>query len=150
MTDTETLTFSRNLSAAPDRVLKALTEADARMAWGPPDADTVVLIEDQPEAAPGVRETSRCGPAENPYVTVQTDWILLGPDRVSYAETLSAEGDAFATSLAIFDLEETPNGTEMSATILVASFAGPDVIPEVQSGWTHSVESLARYIEGAA
>lgn len=146
MTDTKTLTFTRTLPADPARVLIALTSAEARMVWGTPDADAVVLIKDQPDPAPGVREVSTCGPAENPYVTVRTDWIEIIPARVSYAETLEAEGDAFATSLAVFDLAAVDGQTQMHVTIFVASFAGEDVLPEVEFGWTHALESLARYL----
>ncbi|WP_224813811.1 hypothetical protein [Hasllibacter sp. MH4015] len=148
MTDTKILTFSRRLGHPPGRVLHALTDAKARMTWGPPDADMVVLIEGQPDPAPGIRETSTCGPRENPYVTVETDWILLDQARVSYAETLSAEGEAFATSLAVFDMAATEAGTDLDVTILVASFAGPEVLPEVEGGWTFSLKNIARYLDG--
>lgn len=146
MTDTKTLTFTRRLSADPARVARALTSAEARMAWGPPGADMVVLIKDQPTPAPGVREVSTCGPAENPYVTVRTDWIEITPARITYAETLEAEGEAFATSLAIFDLVAAGAQTEMKATVLVASFAGEEVFPEVEFGWSHALENLSRHL----
>ncbi|OAN80988.1 hypothetical protein A8B78_09870 [Jannaschia sp. EhC01] len=148
MTDTNTLTFARKLPADPARVATALTSPEARMAWGTPDADMVVLIKDQPAPAPGVREISTCGPADNPYVTVRTDWVEITPTRISYAETLEAEGAAFATSLAIFDLAATGTTTDLDVTIFVASFAGQEVLPEVEGGWTHALENLARHIEG--
>lgn len=150
MTDTKTLTFTRTLTAAPARVADALTSAEARMTWGTPDADMIVLIKDQPTPAPGVREVSTCGPAENPYVDVTTDWIEITPTRISYAETLAAEGCAFATSLAIFDLSEDGASTRLLATIMVASFAGEEVLPEVEGGWTHAIESLTRHVESTA
>lgn len=146
MTCTKTLTFTRLLPADPARVVDALTRAEARMVWGTPDADMVVLIENQPDPAPGVREISTCGPRENPYVTVRTDWIEITPKRVSYAETLEAEGDAFATSLVIFDLADADGKTALTATIMVASFAGLDVLPEVEGGWTRAMDNLVRYL----
>jgi uncharacterized protein YndB with AHSA1/START domain len=146
MTDTRTLTFARSLNADPARVAAALTSAEARMAWGTPDADMVVLIEDQPEPAPGVREVSCCGPKENPYVTVRTDWVEITPTRISYAETLEAEGDAFATSLAIFELTPAGQGTDMAVTVFVASFAGEEALPEVEGGWHHAIDGLTGYL----
>ncbi|GAB5448740.1 SRPBCC family protein [Gymnodinialimonas sp.] len=146
MTDTKTLTFTRTLPADAARVARALTSAQARMEWGPPDADMVVLIEDQPDPAPGVREISTCGPKENPYVTVRTDWIQITPARISYAETLEAEGEPFATSLGIFDLTEAEGSTDLKVTIFVASFAGEEVLPEVEGGWTHALENLTRHL----
>lgn len=146
MTDTKTLTFTRTLSADAARVTAALTSPEARMEWGTPDPETVVLIKDQPAPAPGVREVSTCGPADNPYVTVLTDWVEITPTRISYAETLMAEGDSFATSLAIFEITANGNTTQLDATIFVASHAGPEVLPEVEGGWTHALESLTRHL----
>lgn len=149
MTDTKTLTFSRQLPSAPAKVHAALTDAAARMVWGPPDTDMVVLIENQPAPAPGIREVSRCGPAADPYVTVTTDWIEITPTRISFAETLAAEGAAFATTLAIYDLAADGTGTALSLTLLVASFAGPEVLPEVEAGWTHALRNLETHLAGA-
>ncbi|QXT39362.1 SRPBCC family protein [Gymnodinialimonas ceratoperidinii] len=146
MTDTKTLTFTRSLSADPARVAEAVTSAEARMTWGTPDAEMVVLIEGQPDPAPGVREVSTCGPRDNPYVTVRTDWVEITPTRISYAETLEAEGDAFATSMAIFELTATGKGTDMAVTVFVASFVGAEALPEVESGWSHAVDGLTRYL----
>lgn len=149
MTDTKTLTFTRTLPATPARVVSALTSAAARMEWGTPDADTIVLIENQPDPAPGVREISTCGPVDNPYVTVTTDWIEITPTRITYAETLAANGDTFATSFAIFDLTAQGAQTHLETTIMVASFAGADVLPEVESGWTHAMENLSKHLTKA-
>ncbi len=146
MSDYRILTFSRTLNVDPARVVTALTSAQARMEWGPPDAETVVVIENQPDPEPGVREVSTCGPDGNPYVTVLTDWIEITPTRVSYAETLMAEGQSFATSLALFDLVPNGTDTDLEATIMVASLAGPEVLPEVEFGWTHAIDALARYL----
>lgn len=146
MIDTKILTFTRTLPAPPARVLHAMTSAEARMLWGPPDADMVVVIENQPEPAPGVREVSTCGPKGTPYVTVLTDWIEITEGRITYAETLQAEGESFATSLAIFDLTPDGDQTQMTSTVMVASLAGPEVLPEVEGGWTHALDSLSRHL----
>lgn len=146
MTDTKTLTFTRTLPATNTRAYAALTRPEDRAIWGAPDADSVVLIKDQPTPAPGVRETSLVGPAGNPYVTVQTDWIILTPARITYAETLEAEGEAFATSLAILDLTPAAGQTHLTATILIASYAGPEVLPEVESGWSYAMDALTRHL----
>ena len=148
MTETTTLTFTRALPAPPARVFTALTSAADRMVWGPPDTGHVVLIEGQPAPAPGVREISRCGPADNPYVTVSTDWVLLDPTCITYAETLEAEGTVLGTSLAVFDLMETAHGTDLSATIIVASYVGPEIFPEVEGGWTHALRNLESHLSG--
>lgn len=150
MTDTKTLTFTRMFPATPPQVVHALTDPEARMTWGPPDADNVVLIEGQPTPTPGSRDTSRVGPRDNPYVDATTDWIEISPSRVSYAETLSAEGDSLGTSLAIFELSASAAGTQVQTTILIASFVGDGMIDEYDSGWTHAIDALARHLEGTA
>ena len=149
MSDFETLTFSRILPAQPDRVYRALTSAQDRMVWGSPEPDTVVLIEGQPDPAPGVRETSRCGPRDNPYVTVLTDWVLMEPgERVVYAETLMAEGAPLGVTLATYEMAPDGTGTSLLLTLQIASFIGAEMLSEFESGWTHAVDNLTRHLEG--
>lgn len=141
------LQFTKSLSAAPDRVFQALTTAADRMAWSPPDAQSVLLIEDQPSAAPGVRETGRVGPRDNPYVDVATDWVVLEEaSRLVYAETLAADGETLATSLATFEMEAQGTGTALRATIQIANFAGDEMYAEMSSGWETAVTALASYL----
>ncbi|MEQ3711343.1 MAG: SRPBCC domain-containing protein [Tateyamaria sp.] len=141
-----TLEFTRTLGADPVRVFAALTNQADRMAWGPPDVDSVVLIEDQPEAAPGVRETSRVGPRDNPYVDVATDWIVMeAPTRLIYAETLSAEGETLGCSLATFELSPEGAGTAMQASIQIIGFVGEEMMGEFEGGWTHALDNLSKY-----
>lgn len=141
------LQFTRSFGADTDRVFTALTNPADRMAWGPPDTGHVVLIENQPEPAPGVREVSRCGPRDNPYVDVATDWVVLdAPSRLIYAETLSAEGDVLGTSLATFELSASDAGTDLRATIHLVSFVGEEMLGEFEGGWSHAMDSLARHI----
>ena len=142
-----TLEFTRTLGSDPARVFTALTNQADRMAWGPPDVDTVVIIEDQPEAAPGVRETARVGPRDNPYVDVATDWIVMeAPSRLIYTETLSAEGETLGCSLATFELSPEGAGTAMQASIQFISFVGAEMTGEMEAGWTHAMDSLARHV----
>ncbi|WP_341863885.1 hypothetical protein [Gymnodinialimonas sp. 57CJ19] len=147
MTEAKTLTFTRTLPATPDRVIAALTSVEDRTIWGTPSPDMALLIEDQPAAAPGVRETSHVGPVGTPYVTVFTDWIILDQDRVTYAETLEADGAAFATSLADFHLTQDGGNTALSLTVTVFSYAGEDAISEVAQGWTHAVNALSTHLD---
>lgn len=147
MTETKTLTFTRTLPASPARVIAALTSVEDRTIWGTPSPDMALLIEGQPAATPGVRETAHVGPVGTPYVTVFTDWIILTQDRVTYAETLEAEGAAFATSLADFQVAEDGANTTLSLTVTVFSFAGEEAISEVAQGWTHAVNALCTHLD---
>ena len=142
-----TLEFNRALGSDPTRVFTALTSAADRMAWGPPDPNSVVIIEDQPDPAPGVRELSRCGPRDNPYVDVATDWIVMeAPARLIYAETLSAEDDVLGCSLAVFELSPDGEGTALKANVQIVSFVGPEMMGEFEGGWTHALDNLAKHI----
>ena len=141
------LQFDRKLNAAPARVFAALTAPEERMAWGPPDADSVVLIDAPLTPEPGARELSRVGPRDNPYVDVATDWVVIeAPTRLIYAETLSAEGEVLATSFATFELAENAAGTQLRATVHIANFAGDDMMPEIEGGWTHAMDALGAHV----
>ena len=141
------LQFTKALTASPGRVFQALTNPADRMAWGAPDAQSVVLIEGQPAAAPGVREMSRVGPRENPYVDAATDWIVMEhPTRLIYAETLSADGETLVTGLATFELSADGSGTDLRATIQIANFAGEEMYEEVASGWENAIAALAAHL----
>lgn len=144
------LQFEKSLSAAPARVFEALTAAGDRMAWGPPDLDSVVLIEDQPAPAPGVREMSRVGPRDNPYVDVATDWVLMdAPERLLFAETLMAEGAALGTSFATYELSPAGKGTHLRLTVQLVSFVGAEMTGEIEAGWTHALDSFEKHLAAA-
>lgn len=146
-TATGSLQFTRTLASDPARVFAALTSAADRMAWGPPDTDSIVLIENQPDPAPGVRELSRCGPRDNPYVDVATDWIVMeAPTRLVYAETLSAEGETLGCSLATFELAADGTGTALSAHIQIVSFVGDEMMGEFEGGWSHAMDNLTKLL----
>ena len=139
--------FERHLTAPPARVFEALTDPADRMAWGPPDSGSVVLIDGEARAEAGTRETSRVGPRENPYVDVATDWIVLdAPSRLIYAETLFAEGEVLGTSLATFELQAKGGGTDMRATVQLVNFAGPEMMGEIEAGWSHAIDSLVQHV----
>ena len=140
--------FHKSLSAAPERVFTALTSAADRMAWGTPDTSTVLLIDGQPDPAPGVREVGKIGPRENPYVDVATDWVVMNaPNLLLYAETLSAEGEALGTSLATGELSSEGTGTALKATVQLVNFAGEEMRDEIENGWTHAMEALAEHCQ---
>ena len=150
MTDFATLTLTRTLKASPARVFDALTNPKARAIWAGPDVDSVVEIVDQPDPAPGVRETAQVGPAGNPYVTAHTDWIVMeAPDRLIYAETLVAEGETLAVTLAVAELSAQGDGTQLDLHLDLTSFVGEEMRGEVESGWTHAIDSLVKLVETA-
>lgn len=150
MTDFATMTLNRKVNATPARVFDAMTNAKARAIWAAPDADSVVQIVDQPDPAPGVREVSAVGPAENPYVTVHTDWIVMeAPKRLIYTETLLAEGETLAVTLAVAELSAQGDGTQLDLHLDLASFVGEEMRGEIESGNRHAIDSLVKLVEAA-
>ncbi|UWQ17689.1 SRPBCC domain-containing protein [Jannaschia sp. M317] len=146
MTETTTLTLTRRFKAAPGRVYDALIDPRAREVWGTPGPDMVVEIGTVPPAVEGARETALCGPKGNPYVTVQTDWLVLEPaTRVAYAETLQAEGAALAITLANADIVAGDDGTRLDLTLQILAYA-PEVLGEVEGGWTAALEGLDAFL----
>lgn len=151
MADFATLDFQRSLSAAPNTVFEALISAEARAIWGAPGDGFVVEIIDQPEAAPGLREVSRVGPAGNPYVTVNTDWIVIkAPLRLVYAETLLAEGETLGVTLAIAEFSAPKDGTQLELHLNMTSFGGAEMMGDLQGGWTHALDNFAKLVEAAS
>lgn len=150
MTHRETLTFTRALPCSPERTFDALTSAEARQVWGAPDADSVYVIEGSPCAVEGARDTGRVGPREEPYVTVHTDWILLGPaERVVYVETLVAEGAALSTSLVEAEIAASEGGTRLDLTVRLSCYVGEEMMGELLAGWEHGVAALMLYLSAA-
>jgi len=142
------LQFEKTIATPPARVFTALTSSAERMAWGTPDADSVLQIENQPTPAPGVREIAKIGPKENPYVDVATDWVIMdAPHRLLYAETLSAEGEDMVTSLATFELSEADAGTALKVTVQLVNFGDDEMGQEVEQGWTHAMEALVQHCD---
>ncbi len=141
-----TLNFDRHVPVAASRVFSALISPEDRMAWGPPDTGSIVVITDQPAPAEGVRELSKCGPRDNPYVDVATDWVLIdAPRRLIFAETLLAEGEILGTSLATYELTEASGGTDLRLTVQLVNFAGEEMMGEFEGGWTHALNNLTAY-----
>ncbi len=139
--------FDRHMTATPDHVFQALTNAEDRMAWGAPDTGSVHIIDTLGPLEPGSRDTGRVGPRDNPYVDITTDWIILdAPSRLVYVETLSAEGQALSTSLATFELVGEGTGTALRATIQIVNFAGDDMRAEIEGGWSHALDALASHL----
>lgn len=148
MADTGLITLSRTIKATPLRVYDVLVSPDARRIWAPPDDGSILVIDGQPTPAPGVREVAQVGPAESPYVDATTDWILMEPgQRLVYSEMLQAEGMVLGISFATLELEPDGQGTALQVTVQIVSFTGEETMGEMESGWTHALDSLVSFAE---
>jgi len=142
----ETLKFTRTIAADPARVYHCMTDASARQVWNSPDADAVFTVQNPQPATAGARETGTVGPADNPYVTAQTDWIITDPGaQLVYAETLEADGMALATALACAVFESADGKTDLTLHVHITSFTGEDTIAEVRGGWEFAFDAMANF-----
>ncbi|MGB0798164.1 MAG: hypothetical protein ACPGRD_02445 [Planktomarina sp.] len=145
-----TLQFERNINATPDHLFNCLTQGDKRQIWNSPGEGQVVIIDTPIPATPGVRETSRVGPAENPYATVHADWIILTPgERVVYAETIAAEGMDLGVTLVVCEITPRDSGCQLSIHLQLTSFVGEEFSTQVGAGWTHAVDALVKFVDAA-
>lgn len=144
--DLTDLHFERQISASPSRVFHALTDPASRQIWGAPDAGSVVTLSTDAQPTEGSRDHGSVGPAENPYVDVVTDWVLIDPAvHVSYVETLKAEGAVLGMTLAHFGFSETDTGTTLTVHLQISNFIGDEMGTEMIDGWHHAIEALTAF-----
>ena len=144
--DTGSFDMHRTLPLPPDRLWTVLTDPRHRESWGAPSEGTVLVME-AADVREGGQDRHRCGPAEAPEFVVNTRWYhLAAPDRAVFTETLVIEDMQIFTSLVTYRLEPAAGGTDLTVTVALSSFTGPDALDEVRSGWTGGLANLERHI----
>lgn len=144
--DTDTLTFTRTLAATPERVFTLLTDSDARQSWNSPGEGFTVTVTHPAETAAGVRESALVQGNGEPDTVVHTDWTTVTPEIVAYAETLEVDGAPLASSFAAATVEKEGDGTKLSLSIALVSFAGPEMLEGYRMGFE---AALSAFIEEA-
>lgn len=148
--DTKSFDLHRKLPLAPARLWQVLTDTKERERWNGPDAETA-LVTDIADLRVGGLERHRFGPADAPEFVVDTRWYDLSvPERAVFTETLIFGGEAVSTSLVTYVLNESGTQTELSITVAVSSFSGPDTLDEIAQGWRGGVDNLAAYAQSVA
>jgi uncharacterized protein YndB with AHSA1/START domain len=143
--DTKSFDMHRTLPLSPDRLWDVLTDPKLREQWNGPDAQTM-LVTETADLRVGGRDRHRFGPADAPEFVVDTRWYdLTQPIRAVFTETLIFGGAAACTSLVTYSLEAAGKGTELSVTVAVSSFTGPETLEEVQQGWNGGIDNLVLY-----
>lgn len=66
--------------------------------------------------------------------------------RVVSSETLDMEGQRLAIALTTLDFEPTDDGTNLTVTVQMVSFAGADVIHGYESGNRSALKNLSEYL----
>ena len=143
--DTKSFDMHRTLPLSPDRLWDVLTDPKLREHWNGPDAQTM-LVTETADLRVGGLDRHRFGPADAPEFVVDTRWYdLTQPIRAVFTETLIFGGADAYPSLVTSSLEAAGKGTELSVTVAVSSFTGPETLEEVQHGWNGGLDNLALY-----
>ena len=140
-TDTDTFTFDRAMPLSPSRLWSLLTDPKMREIWSAPGDLTLDVVSADTQL--GGVDHHRCGPEDAPEFEVETRWYNLEePQAASFTEVIEAGGMRLGASLVTYALAETPSGTDLSITVAVTSFVGPEMIGEFNAGWSGAVEKL--------
>lgn len=145
--DFDTLTLTRDIACAPERLFHLMTDRKARETWGAPGEGIAMRI-DSFDLRPGGREVSRCGPAEAPDFRVTTDFhIVDAPARLIGTETLDFGAGPVSVSLITQEIAAAQGGSRLTVTLQIASLIGPDMAADYQAGWTGGLDNLTRLAE---
>ncbi|QQA42594.1 SRPBCC domain-containing protein [Pelagovum pacificum] len=145
---TDTVTAERHLAATPARVFAAYSDPTERATWGAPSDGEAYIVEAE-DFREGGTEIVRCGPAENPQVTVETFYHAIRQDAlIVLTEVIRHDGTLLACNLTTIELSGTPDGTQIKIIAQVTSFVGASMIRNTENGHNGSLDSLAEYLDG--
>ena len=140
-----TITLQHSYSAPLERVFSEFADPVARTRWSAPSDD--VLIYDEADFRIGGKDVYRCGPKADPKFRGETRYLDIVPNaRVVSSETVDMGGERLAVALTTLDFEPTEDGTNLTVTIQVLSFVGPDMIHSYESGNKSALKNLSQHL----
>jgi uncharacterized protein YndB with AHSA1/START domain len=140
-----TITLQHSYSAPLERVFSEFADPVARARWSAPSND--VLIYDEADFRIGGKDVFRCGPKGDPKFRGETRYLDIVPNaRVVSSETIDVGGERLAVALTTLDFEPTEDGTNLTVTIQVVSFVGPDMIHSYESGNKSALKNLSQHL----
>jgi uncharacterized protein YndB with AHSA1/START domain len=140
-----TITLQHSYSAPLERVFSDFADPVARARWSAPSND--VLIYDEADFRIGGKDVFRCGPKGDPKFRGETRYLDIVPNaRVVSSETVDVGNDRLAVALTTLDFEPTEDGTNLTVTIQVVSFVGPDMIHSYESGNKSALKNLSQHL----
>ena len=140
-TDTDTFTFDRTLPLPPAKLWELLIDPKMREIWSAPGDLTLDIV--TADTRLGGVDRHRCGPEDAPEFEVETRWYnLAAPQTATCTEVIEAGGMRLGASLVTYALSEASTGADLSVTVAVTSFVGPEMIEEFRGGWTGAIEKL--------
>ena len=131
-------------SAPVERIFSEFADPEARARWSAPSNDT--LIYDEADFRVGGNDVFRCGPKGDLKFRGETRYLhIVANARVVSSETVDMDGQCLAVALTTLDFEPTDDGTNLTVTVQIVSFAGPDVIHGYESGNKSALKNLSAY-----
>lgn len=140
-----TIKLEHSYSAPLERVFSEFADPAARARWSAPSND--VLIYDESDFRVGGKDVFRCGPNGDPKFRGETRYLYIVPNaRVVSSETVDMDGQRLAVALTTLDFEPTEDGTNLTVTVQIVSFAGPEMIHGYESGNQSALKNLSQYL----
>jgi uncharacterized protein YndB with AHSA1/START domain len=140
-----TIQLQHSYSAPPERVFSEFADPVARARWSAPSND--VLIYDEADFRIGGKDIFRCGPKGDPKFRGETHYLDIVPNaRVVSSETVDMGGQRLAVALTTLGFEPTENGTNLTVTVQMVSFVGPDMIHGYESGNKGALKGLSQHL----
>ena len=140
-----TIKLEHSYAAPLERVFSEFADPVARARWSAPSNDA--LIYDEADFRVGGKDVFRCGPKGNPKFRGETRYLHVVPNaRVVSSETVDMDGQRLAVALITLDFEPTDDGTNLTVTLQIVSFAGPDMIHGYESGNKSALNNLAQHL----
>src|ERR1700730_9513767 len=135
-----------HLYPAPlERVFSEFANPVVRARWSAPSED--VLIYDEADFSTGGKDVFRCGPKGDPRFRGETRYLLVVPNAcVVSSETLDMDGPRLSVSLTTLDFEPTEDATNLTVTVQMVSFVGPEMIRGYESGNKSALENLSQHL----
>ena len=140
-----TIKLEHSYAAPLERVFSEFADPVARARWSAPSNNA--LIYDEADFRVGGKDVFRCGPKGNPKFRGETRYLHIVPNaRVVSSETVDMDGQPLAVALTTLDFEPTDDGTNLTVTLQIVSFAGPDMIHGYESGNKSALNNLAQHL----
>ncbi|HWZ99365.1 MAG TPA: SRPBCC family protein [Candidatus Dormibacteraeota bacterium] len=140
-----TITLQHSYSAPVERVFSEFADPTARARWSASSNDA--LIYDEADFRIGGRDVFRCGPKGDPKFRGETRYLdIVSNARVVSSETVDADGQRLAVALTTLKFESTEDGTNLTVTVQMVSFVGPDMIHGYESGNNSALKNLSLHL----
>lgn len=140
-----TIMLEHSYSAPVERVFSQFADPVARAGWSAPSEE--VLVYDESDFRVGGKDVFRCGPNGNPKFRGETRYLQIVPNkRVVSSETLDTDDQPLAIALTTLEFEPTKDGTNLTVTVQIVSFVGPDLIRGYESGNKSALKNLSQHL----